>query len=386
MDALDTSSLQIVQLLILRGFYLLCTPHADRCWATVGVALRIAQAIGLQSAKPTAASTQFNREMRRRVWYNCFLLDWMTCLSFDRPRVFSKDTSVPLPQLIDDEYLSKTDEGQQPHNIPSRLTFFVYAIKLLNIRERSRVVETQKVKTDRAGYSGQELGATLDLISDLDHFVETLPTYLQVDHGYALLESVDKTCFQLQARVLKARVMYARLSVLRPFIVAEAKRCVSAVASDRDTPKSILNTHNTLYKDLCITFAAASVLAAATLCPYLDLKFDQPLFKASWDKAFHIFSFHKAHVASAERGIEALEGFRSYIQRRGATTQTVRASVDRDIRITPASGSSSFTPSTAFDSDLVAETFPDMNIDPVPMDESWFISQEFYFDDGIIQL
>ena len=75
-DALDTSSLEIVQLLILRGFYLLCTPHADRCWAVVGVALRIAQAIGLQLAKPTVASTQFNREMRRRVWYNCLLLDW----------------------------------------------------------------------------------------------------------------------------------------------------------------------------------------------------------------------------------------------------------------------------------------------------------------------
>lgn len=39
-----------------------------------------------------------------------------------------------------------------------------------------------------------------------------------------------------------------------------------------------------------------------------------------------------------------------------------------------------------FDSDLVAETFPDMNIDPAPMDESWFVSQDFYFDDGIIRL
>lgn len=45
--------------------------------------------------------------------------------------------------------------------------------------------------------------------------------------------------------------MYARLSVLRPFIVAEAKRCLSATAPNRDTPKSILNTHNTLYIDLC---------------------------------------------------------------------------------------------------------------------------------------
>lgn len=128
----------------------------------------------------------------------------MTSLSFDRPRALSKDASVPVPQPIDDEYLSKKDEGQQPHSIPSRLTFFIYAIKLLNIRERSRVIEIQNLKTDRAGYSGQELGAILDLISDLDHFSETLPTYLQVDHGHAL-ESVDKTCFQLQARVLKAR-------------------------------------------------------------------------------------------------------------------------------------------------------------------------------------
>ncbi|OBT64168.1 hypothetical protein VE03_06238 [Pseudogymnoascus sp. 23342-1-I1] len=281
MDALDTSSLQIVQLLILRGFYLLCTPHADRCWATVGVALRVAQAIGLQSAKPPEASSQLNREMRRRVWYNCFLLDWMTSLSFDRPRALSKDTSVPLPQLIDDEYLSKTDEGQQPHNIPSSLTFFVYAMKLLNIREKSLVVEAQNVKTNRVGYSGQELGATLDLISDLDNFLETLPTYLQLDHGHALLEPVDETCFRLQARVLKARVMYARL----------------------------------------ITFAAASVLAAAALCPCLGLKFDQPLFKASWDKALQIFSFHKAHVESAGKGIEALERFKNYIQLREATTQ-----------------------------------------------------------------
>jgi hypothetical protein len=34
-----------------------------------------------------------------------------------------------------------------------------------------------------------------------------------------------------------------------------------------------------------------------------------------------IFAFHKAHVASAERGIEALHKFRNYIDSRGATNQ-----------------------------------------------------------------
>lgn len=129
----------------------------------------------------------------------------MTCLSFDRPRALPKDPLVPLPQLIDDEYLSKTDEGRQPHNIPSRLTFFVYAIKLLNIREKSQVIGTQNIKSNKAGYSGKELGATIDLISDLDHFLETLPTYLQVEEGHTALKSVNEASFRLQAEVLKAR-------------------------------------------------------------------------------------------------------------------------------------------------------------------------------------
>lgn len=75
MDTLDTSSLQIVQLLLLRGFYLLYTPYANRCWSTIGVALRVAQAVGLHVAT-AGVSHQLDREMRRRVWHICVLLDW----------------------------------------------------------------------------------------------------------------------------------------------------------------------------------------------------------------------------------------------------------------------------------------------------------------------
>ncbi|KAJ0331970.1 hypothetical protein COL922a_011648 [Colletotrichum nupharicola] len=47
-DTLDHSSLQVVQLLLLRGVYLHYTSYADRCWNTVGVAVRVAQGLGLQ--------------------------------------------------------------------------------------------------------------------------------------------------------------------------------------------------------------------------------------------------------------------------------------------------------------------------------------------------
>jgi len=74
LDSLDTPSLQIVQLLVLRGYFLLYTPLADRCWNTAGVALRVAQAVGLQSDR-TGNYHQLTREMRRRVWYTCVMLD-----------------------------------------------------------------------------------------------------------------------------------------------------------------------------------------------------------------------------------------------------------------------------------------------------------------------
>ena len=81
-DELDTSSLSIVQLLLLTGMYLQSTRYLDRCWNTIGLALRIAQGLGLHIDKRTSAiESQKQREMRRRVWYICVMMDRYTCLS-----------------------------------------------------------------------------------------------------------------------------------------------------------------------------------------------------------------------------------------------------------------------------------------------------------------
>jgi len=125
----------------------------------------------------------------------------MTAVSFDRPQALSKDIKVPLPQLIDDEYLSETGEGLQPQGIPSRIHFSVLLIKLWDLRERARIDEIKFL--DIGGkYSGKELGSTLDYISQLDHFVECLPFYLRRDDNPAA--SRNESCFQLQGRVINA--------------------------------------------------------------------------------------------------------------------------------------------------------------------------------------
>jgi hypothetical protein len=53
----------------------------------------------------------------------------------------------------------------------------------------------------------------------------------------------------------------------------------------------------------------------------------------------------------------------------------------------PAGNLNLFASSIAFDSSAAGQTLPETTefADPVPMDESWFFSQDFYFDDSIIQ-
>ncbi|RKK76945.1 hypothetical protein BFJ68_g17206 [Fusarium oxysporum] len=60
-----------------------------------------------------------------------------------------------------------------------------------------------------------------------------------------------------------------------------------------------------------LTFGAASTLLAASLCPDLEVNLDFDPAKTSWERALQIFEFHKSHVESAAKGIEALnpDGF-----------------------------------------------------------------------------
>lgn len=75
-DVLDAGSLPVVQLLLLTGVYLQSTPHASRCWNSVGLAIRVAQGLGLHLEQTVSkASSQAEREMTRRVWYTCVNLD-----------------------------------------------------------------------------------------------------------------------------------------------------------------------------------------------------------------------------------------------------------------------------------------------------------------------
>jgi hypothetical protein len=75
-EILDSTQLSLVQMLLLTGIYLQSTEHATRLWNVVGLAIRAAQGLGLHSNEASIhLESQLDREIRRRVWHTCVVLD-----------------------------------------------------------------------------------------------------------------------------------------------------------------------------------------------------------------------------------------------------------------------------------------------------------------------
>lgn len=76
LEVFSVGSLQLVQTILLMGMYLQSTDEAHRCWVLIGVAIRVAQGLRLHLPETTAGmKCQSERELARRVWHGCILMD-----------------------------------------------------------------------------------------------------------------------------------------------------------------------------------------------------------------------------------------------------------------------------------------------------------------------
>jgi hypothetical protein len=76
-DVLGSTSIGVVQWLLLSGVYFQSTRYANHCWSSIGLAIRLAQSLGLHLENPGTKrpSNQLDREMKRRIWHTCLALD-----------------------------------------------------------------------------------------------------------------------------------------------------------------------------------------------------------------------------------------------------------------------------------------------------------------------
>lgn len=82
LDSLGSGDCALVQALLLMGLYLQSTDMSEKCWNIIGLAIRVAQSVGLYiNVNPDSYSIQevpvdqVKHETRKRLWGGCVLHD-----------------------------------------------------------------------------------------------------------------------------------------------------------------------------------------------------------------------------------------------------------------------------------------------------------------------
>ncbi|KAF5515399.1 Sorbicillinoid biosynthetic cluster transcription factor sor3 [Colletotrichum siamense] len=347
-DTLDHSSLQVVQLLLLRGVYLHYTS--------------------------------------------------LTATTFGRSVLLSRQYSTPAPAIIDDEYLSDTTEGTQVAGRPSYLACFVHSLALFDVLKEilAKFYGEGDCSSD---LKSRSLSDVLQLSAKLDELNDAFPVYLREGASLPQYDESLKGSLQMQANILKSRVLWIRLLLLRPLLLVEAKQTAQ---SRRDLPNSsalsesfghaantlcVSTAHgvlqemyeklgsvrqNSAWHVLLFTFAAASTLVVATLCPDLNISFDTEPTKTSWDRALRIFDFHKKHVTSATRGIEVLQRFQNSV----AAVSRQDAPAGSNATVSQTSQPEGLQEQTQGDLQLPFSSMPGMSQTPMAQDFGDFLSSD----------
>ncbi|KAL2833911.1 fungal-specific transcription factor domain-containing protein [Aspergillus cavernicola] len=82
---MNGASLEIVQYLLLVSQYMQGNRSSMQTWATHGLAVKIALQLGLHSPEASKRFSPVEREIRKRTWFGCIVLDRSLSMTFGRP-------------------------------------------------------------------------------------------------------------------------------------------------------------------------------------------------------------------------------------------------------------------------------------------------------------
>jgi Fungal specific transcription factor domain len=129
---LSTASLMTLQAFV---FFLVCVRHQDHSrivWSLSGLAIHLAQALGIHRDGSAFSLTPFETEMRRRLWWHISILDTRSAEDHSTDPSFSEqsyDTRLPL-NINDDEISPSSKEIPPEHVGTTEMTFCLIRFEL----------------------------------------------------------------------------------------------------------------------------------------------------------------------------------------------------------------------------------------------------------------
>ncbi|KAI1287727.1 putative transcriptional regulatory protein [Xylaria venustula] len=274
-DALDHLSLSVAQYLLLMSIYFSFTKYTNRRCNTLAVAIRVCQTLGLQVDDSSFSSNQLDREMRRRTWHICMVLERLYCSVFGLQTMVTNDFSVPLPANIDDEYLKEEGIGFQPVGRPSIIEATLVTINIFQVIEDARKLKYRSADQD---VDLHELTQVLELNEKVDEIERSLPHHLKastIESPNTLRDQV----LRLQAEGIMTRILYSRLVLLRPYVLSAARRSLLNPPRADTFPQLPESIHSTIRTEISKICVQAATSAISTL--HTNLRFKSRIFSCN---------------------------------------------------------------------------------------------------------
>lgn len=138
LDVAEMASVRSVQCFLLLGQYFQSTNEPHPCWVFVGLAIRTAQSLGLHLPQTTEIVADIRtKEMLRRVWYGCVLMDNVASMIYGRPSMIGprSSTLVPFPSPLEEDIipLENISPHQGQEHQGSLIDCFHFSVKLYEI-------------------------------------------------------------------------------------------------------------------------------------------------------------------------------------------------------------------------------------------------------------
>jgi hypothetical protein len=120
------------------GHYLHASLELNHCWTVVGLAVRAAQELGLHLDPAQFTAHIVEQEIRKRVWWGCFVLDRQISIKVGRPPTIHDGCAIQagLPLAVDDEFLDEASGYTQPANVPSKIEYLNHIVGQCRIVEK----------------------------------------------------------------------------------------------------------------------------------------------------------------------------------------------------------------------------------------------------------
>ncbi|CDK26260.1 unnamed protein product [Kuraishia capsulata CBS 1993] len=273
-EIMEKGSLLLIQTLLLRGQYLQATYRAEGCWNTIGLAIRVAQGLGLHMNYNVASKGSFiEQEVCKRVWHGCLMMDRIVSMTFGRPLMVTSPGNVDLPLAVDDELITDTEIKVSNPDDKCELRFFLESLKLFGIL--SEILQRFYLGQDHSDSMGDPFPSIFQFEQKLQEFEEGLPYFLRRENPE------QDHPFRRQAIILRARYLHLKIMLYRPILLPDSR-----IYND-----SVKRRGSELYRGAKEMTSKACVDSAIQLVSLLHTHMNRPfLLPASWYNVFYIYT------------------------------------------------------------------------------------------------